>query len=157
MLKVDKSILLSYYVIVLIFVGCYWFIKWFSTVTMCFSAKCSKEFLVYCASNNIKGTGISKVSQSKLNLKGRFRIKGYSLWHANQKYSKVSFDVLFIQFLSALFINFKCFYTKIGGGFINLPSYSWNVWTEPKTTTSLRPLPKLGLGLSWIVLRVCLF
>lgn len=138
MLKVDKSILLSYYVIVLIFVGCYWFIKWFSTVTMCFSAQWSKEFLVYCASNNIKGTGISKVSQSKLNLKGRFRIKGYSLWHANQKFSKVSFDVLFIQSLSAHYMNFECFLYDNLWRFINLDFYSAECtcdWPEPRTMT----------------------
>ncbi|KAG8280448.1 hypothetical protein J6590_082084 [Homalodisca vitripennis] len=60
MLNVDKAVLLSYNVIVIIFIGCYWFKKWFSTVKMCASVKLSKEFAVFNTSNNIKGTGISK-------------------------------------------------------------------------------------------------
>lgn len=76
MLNVNKGILLCYNVIVIIFIGCYWFKKWFSTVKMCGSFELSKELAVYRTSNNIKGTGISKVSKTKLNLKGRFPVRG---------------------------------------------------------------------------------
>lgn len=65
MLNVDKAILLSYFVLVIIYLGCYWFKKWFSTFKMCLCVKFTKELAVNRTSNNIKGTGISKVSKAK--------------------------------------------------------------------------------------------